>query len=333
NQLMAIGTTAFQYDGYGRRSQNGAGVSFVYDGLNPVQEIVGGSVRANLVTGGLDEYFGRTDSGGTSSFITDALGSTLALADSTGTVQTQYTFDPFGNTTTTGSSTNVIEYTGRENDGSGMYYYRARYYNAALHRFISEDPLGFGGGEANFYMYTGDSPTNFIDPLGLDKKNLLKCASEFASRYSIAGGLQRFGIGTSGVGGFITNALGGNAVSGLSDLGQSIFTGEGGGHNVFYNMGQGVAAGPTQGFGAAFGKSIKGTPWASGPVDVATDALVKQGFSLATGAGQTIQTLNGVTELGSIGLEVGEFATGFGEVKLAYDVGSYFLGLAKCAAQ
>ncbi|HEV2201013.1 MAG TPA: RHS repeat-associated core domain-containing protein [Bryobacteraceae bacterium] len=168
NQLTAIGTTAFQYDGYSRRSQNGAGVSFVYDGLNPVQEIVGGSVRANLVTGGLDEYFARTDSGGTSSFITDALGSTLALADSTGTVQTQYTFDPFGNTTLTGtSSTNAFQYTGRENDGSGIYYYRARYYNATLQRFISEDPLGFGGGDANLYAYVGNSPISYADPLGL----------------------------------------------------------------------------------------------------------------------------------------------------------------------
>jgi len=91
------GQQTFQYDGTGRRSQNGAGVGFVYDGLNPVQEIVSGSPRANLLTGGLDEIFARTDTSGTSSFLTDALGSTLALADSTATVQTQYTFDPFGN--------------------------------------------------------------------------------------------------------------------------------------------------------------------------------------------------------------------------------------------
>jgi hypothetical protein len=85
--------------------------------------------------------------------------------------------------------------------------------------------------------------------------------------------LQALGIGTSGVGGFITNALGGNAISGLIDLGSSLITGEGGGHSVFYNMGQGVVAGPTQGFGAAFGSSIEGTPWASGPADVATASI------------------------------------------------------------
>jgi hypothetical protein len=94
-------------------------------------------------------------------------------------------------------------------------------------------------------------------------KNVFTCASEFAGKYSIAGGLQALGIGTSGVGGFITNALGGNAFSGATDLIQSLGSGEGGGHSVFYNMGQGVVAGPTQGFGAAFGGSIEGTPWAA----------------------------------------------------------------------
>ena len=172
NQLSSIGATTFAYDGSLRRSQNGAGVSFVYDGLNPVQEIVGGSVRANLVTGGLDEYFGRTDSGGTSSFVTDALGSTLALTDSTGAVKTQYTYEPFGNTTSSGtSSTNAFEYAGRENDGSGMYYYRARYYSASLQRFIGEDPLDFGGGDANLYVYVGNDPLDDDDPFGLIKSS------------------------------------------------------------------------------------------------------------------------------------------------------------------
>lgn len=144
----------------------------MYDGLNPVQEIVSGTPRANLLTGGLDEFFARTDSGGTSSFLTDALGSTLALADSTATVQTQYTFDPFGNTTSTGaSSTNAFQYTGRKNDGSGMYYYRARYYSAGLQRFISEDPIGLSSGDTNFYAYAGSDPVDAEDPFGLIKSS------------------------------------------------------------------------------------------------------------------------------------------------------------------
>jgi hypothetical protein len=199
------------------------------------------------------------------------------------------------------------------------------------HDSVTVDGGPGGGLPINCFFYSflcgggigpGDSPTPPQPPPPRPPpppppaRNVFTCASEFASKYSVAGALQRFGIGTKGVGGFITNALGGNAFSGATDLIQSFNNGEGGGHNVFYNMAQGVAAGPTQGFGAAFGKSIEGTPWASGPVDVASTALVAKGFSVATGASQTIQTLNGVTKLGTIGLEAGEFATGVGEAKL-----------------
>src|SRR5437763_17024106 len=152
NQLVTISGSVsanFQYDAFGRRVSktiNGT-TQFLYDGVNPVQEISGTSASANLLTGGVDEYFQRTDSAGGRNFLTAALGSTLALADSTGTVQTSYTFEPFGNTTVTGSSTtNSFAYTGRELDGTGLYYYRARYYDPMIGRFVSEDPSGFLGG-------------------------------------------------------------------------------------------------------------------------------------------------------------------------------------------
>jgi hypothetical protein len=44
--------------------------------------------------------------------------------------------------------------------------YRARYYNATLQRFISEDPLGFGGGQINLYGYVGGRPVDQKDPGG-----------------------------------------------------------------------------------------------------------------------------------------------------------------------
>jgi len=52
----------------------------------------------------------------------------------------------------------VFQYTGWKNDGNGLYYYRARYYKPQLARFISEDPLGFHGGNENLYTYVGDDP-------------------------------------------------------------------------------------------------------------------------------------------------------------------------------
>ena len=133
-----------------------------------MQELSGTTVTANSLMGSVDEAFQRTDSVGARSFLTDALGSSIALADSTGTLQTQYTFDPFGNTTQSGSSTtNSFAYTGRELDGTGLYFYRARYYNPSLQRFISEDPLRLRAKTPNFYQYSYNSPTNFRDPSGL----------------------------------------------------------------------------------------------------------------------------------------------------------------------
>src|SRR5881296_3935777 len=120
------------------------------------------------LSGGIDEVFQRTDSAGARSFLTDALGSTLALTDSTGTAQTSYTFEPIGNTSVTGAATtNSFVYTGRELDLGNLYFYRARYYNPSLQRFISEDPLGFSGGDTNLYGYVFESPANLVDPFGL----------------------------------------------------------------------------------------------------------------------------------------------------------------------
>ena len=174
NQLVTIGgpvPASFQYDPFGRRVSKtiGGTTQYLYDGANPVQEISGTSASANLLTGGVDEYFQRTDLAGARNFLTDALGSTLALADSTGAVQTQYTFEPFGNTSVTGTATtNSFAYTGRELDTTGLYFLRARYYSPNLGRFISQDPLGFAGSGTNLYAYSADNPVNVIDPFGTE---------------------------------------------------------------------------------------------------------------------------------------------------------------------
>src|SRR5262249_10209764 len=52
------------------------------------------------------------------------------------------------------------------NDGTGLYYYRARYYSPVLQRFISEDPIAFAGGDTNLYMYVRGDPVNLRDSWG-----------------------------------------------------------------------------------------------------------------------------------------------------------------------
>ncbi len=170
SQIDLGNTASFVYDPFGRRVSKtilGTQAGFLYDRANPVQELSGTTPTANLLSGSIDEVFQRADSAGARSFLTDALGSTLALTDSVGTAQTQYTFEPFGNTTLSGATTtNSFAYTGRELDATGLQFNRARYYSPALQRFISEDPSGAAAG-TKLYGYVSDDPMNRIDPFGL----------------------------------------------------------------------------------------------------------------------------------------------------------------------
>jgi len=172
NRLASIsgGTTAsFQYDPFGRRvTRNvlGSTTNFFYDGGNSIQELSSGSPSADVTSGGVDEPFTRSDSTGISNYLLDAQGSSVALTDSSGTVQTQYAYEPFGKTTATGQPTsNPAAFTGRESDATGLYFYRSRYYNPTLQRFISEDSVRLAGGP-NQYEYASNCPQTYTDPSG-----------------------------------------------------------------------------------------------------------------------------------------------------------------------
>jgi RHS repeat-associated protein len=174
NQLSAISggmSASFAYDPMGRRTSktaSGQTTEYLYDGLDIVQELSGGTPNADMLNGAdIDERLTCNCNGAPRTLLSDALKSTVALSNSSGTIETDYTYNPFGAVTSSGTtSSNASQFTGRENDSTGLHYYRARYYSPVHQRFISEDPLGFGGGDSNFYAYVANSPTNLTDPTG-----------------------------------------------------------------------------------------------------------------------------------------------------------------------
>lgn len=162
----------YKYDALGRRIQRttsaGGDERFVYDGDDVVEDLDSSlAVITSYLNGlGSDDHLRQTNTTtGVSYFLTDHHGSTSALTDSSGTVVETLNYDAFGNTA--GSSRTRYTYTGREADpDTGLFYYRARYYDSESGRFISEDPIGLSGG-LNLYRYVSQDPVNKRDPSGL----------------------------------------------------------------------------------------------------------------------------------------------------------------------
>jgi len=176
DSLAPIFQEKFVYDGFGRRVSTSLGsastTNFLYDGLNIIAEMSQGITNAYVMNGlAPDDRFARQSGGGTRYYFTDAIGSTVALTDTTGAVQTQYTYASFGQTASSGTpSDNPYQFAGREldpNGGYGIYYFRARYLDTMeLNRFLSRDPQGLSGDYSTLYSYVGNSPLNGIDPTG-----------------------------------------------------------------------------------------------------------------------------------------------------------------------
>ena len=107
--------------------------------------------------------------GNTYFYHADHLGSIRAVTNAAGLAVNSYSYDAYGNFESRSETvTNPYAFTGREYDAeSGLFYYRARYYDANTGRFTQEDPIGFGGGDRNLYRYVFNNPINSIDPTGL----------------------------------------------------------------------------------------------------------------------------------------------------------------------
>jgi RHS repeat-associated protein len=176
------GNVSFKYDPFGKRifKSSSAGTSiYVYDGPNLIEEVnsSGAVVARYSQTLNIDDTLAMLRGGATSYYHADALGSMTSLSNAGGVLAQTYTYDSFGKlTASAGTLVNPFRYTAREFDSeTGLYFYRARQYDAGNGRFLSEDLRRFGS-DTNFYAYVFNSSVNYVDPYGLSACKSGKCA-------------------------------------------------------------------------------------------------------------------------------------------------------------
>ncbi|MCB1905459.1 MAG: IPT/TIG domain-containing protein [Gammaproteobacteria bacterium] len=188
DRLIAIDgpglAASFRYDALGRRierSVNGDSTGYLYDGVQAIAEF--GAEDAALLSGlAIDEALGRFAGSGDLTLLTDALGSVVAEARGDESIATRYGYSPYGETVSAGEeSGSSTRYTGREEDGTGLYYYRARYFSPSLKRFFIEDPPHTPK-QYTFYGLGNGNPIMSRDPLGLYVEVLVRpVASPFTA--------------------------------------------------------------------------------------------------------------------------------------------------------
>jgi RHS repeat-associated protein len=190
------------------------------------------------------------------------------MADASGNLVETDRYDSFGNSA--GSGRTRYGYTGRERDhDTGLMYYRARWYDPQVGRFISEDPIGFRGGELDLYVYVRNNATRFHDPLGLRRCNPI------------------LGAIVGGVGGGVIGALGGGGLGALGGAGIGCIAGGLGLGTLgtLVEPGGGTVAGGLS--GCAAGAALLAGPGA------AAGAIVGSGVGVGVGIGVGINYCNG----------------------------------------
>ena len=202
-----VDTITFKYDPFNRRIEKQhvetlAGVTtitttqYVYDGEDIVLQLQTVADNDGTTTTtkthfnhgpGIDEPLAMVEGGDKYYYHADGLGSIVAITDDARNVVQKYSYGSFGTPTPTDPDfIQPYTFTGREwDDEAELYFYRARYYDPSVGRFISKDPIAIRGNIYNQgvnvtffqyvsavttpYLYTENNPLNFIDPTGLVK--------------------------------------------------------------------------------------------------------------------------------------------------------------------
>jgi len=175
--LGSWSTIVYTYDPAGRRIEKKVDgttqVKYVYDGDHILAEYNNaGTLLRKYVHGPCtDEPICMIEACGTYAgtfyYHFDALGSVVGLTNSGGNMVELYEYSVYGQVAASDENhPNRFMFTGREFDkDTGLYYYRARYYNPEIGRFLQTDPIGYGDG-MNMYRYCRNSPVISCDPSG-----------------------------------------------------------------------------------------------------------------------------------------------------------------------
>lgn len=123
--------------------------------------------------GGVGGLLGVEELSGTYSgvyyYAYDANGNVAQVLNGAGGTAAHYEYDPFGNTIYSSgayANRNSFRFSTKYRDEGGFYYYGYRYYDPAMGRWLSRDPIGENGGR-NLYAFVRNGPIHHIDALGL----------------------------------------------------------------------------------------------------------------------------------------------------------------------